>query len=590
MNDAVKIAAQSREARAYMKTTGKNPLVRIVEDFTKPIPTNKFEAGKIQIDEAKKNGKKALKKAETFRTVTPPMSTDRDSLDFLVENYTCWVPFGSENPNFGIGAYNRERIRSSVVDAPSGYYNGPVCVNNDVDMDRHCTVCAEKTRHTQKTSLSCGFHCTTWLKNNPSVIHIVRERISGSGMTSTDIGEFLLDKELMWGRDNASKTGQKVYWLPTEKLVTGELKYSWCWKDAKTDSENWKRVCKNTFGLVTNIRANRFKTTASLRAKGANTYPSRETSVDAVHMKADKSRDQEVRVCAITSHACYMLYKLSFFFLLSKQELLLDHVLSNAETFAHRVDQLKEGLKSHLISKIVEIYNTNHKLNKLVRPNNHDMYCVTVRLFILLFIIQQQNPNPVVPGEEKSESQEPQGKNTKDVIYVGQWHNVNRSHMCIMIHRYIRNMSPTLRSCTDGVYSRKNIPLHPSTVRRVLNAHFAYLSYGRTTDLGVCMECEDYKAREAYWKSIGSGTDKVMEWLQAAKLDFIDFKAGYKQHNEEHRAERAGLDARIDECNKNPSKIILLTMDYTKAKRALQSMSGTKVRIRSMQAISDEHI
>ena len=135
-----------------------------------------------------------------------------------------------------------------------------------------------------------------------------------------------------------------------------------------------------------------------------------------------------------------------------------------------------------------------------------------------------------------------------------------------------------LMSCTDGVYSRKNIPLHPSTVRRVLNAHFAYLSYGRTTNLGVCMECEDYMARDAYWKSLGSGTDKVMEWLQAAKVDFIEFMAAYNQHSEEHRAERGGLADRVIECAKEDRTKILLTMDYTKSQRALYSMSGTKVR------------
>ncbi len=320
LNDVVKTATQSREARAYMKSTGKNPLDRIAKDFTDTVPTNKFEVGKTQSDEAKNKRNRAFKKSETFRTITPPIATDRECLDFLVDNYSCWVPFGRDNPNFGMGSYNRDRIRSSIIEPPSGFYKGPVHNNDDIDMDQKCTVCDERTRHTKTSSLSCGHHCTTWLKNNPSVIHIVRERISGSGMTSTDIGEFLLDKELMWGRDGSSKTAQKVYWLPTEKLVTGEYKYSWCWRDAKNDPDHWKRVCKNTFGLVTNIRDNRFKTTATLRGKGANTYPSRESSKEVVHTKADTSRDREVKVRAgyvlilfmRKSYITQLLHELSF--------------------------------------------------------------------------------------------------------------------------------------------------------------------------------------------------------------------------------------------------------------------------------------
>ena len=131
---------------------------------------------------------------------------------------------------------------------------------------------------------------------------------------------------------------------------------------------------------------------------------------------------------------------------------------------------------------------------------------------------------------------------------------------------------------TAGAYSRKNIPLHPSTVRRVLNTHFAYLTYGRTTNLGVCMECEDFAARKAWWKSIGSETDKAMEWLQSAKDDFVEFQANYNQHKQEHEAERGAFDGRIKEVVAAPRKKILATMDYTKSKEAMHSMSGTKVR------------
>ncbi len=92
------------------------------------------------------------------------------------------------------------------------------------------------------------------------------------------------------------------------------------------------------------------------------------------------------------------------------------------------------------------------------------------------------------------------------------------------------------------------------------------------------MECEDYIARRAYWKSVGSGTDKVMEWLQAAKDDYVEFEANANQHKQEHEAERIGLDGRIREVLAEPRKKIIITMDYTKSKRALQSMSGTKVR------------
>ncbi len=118
-------------------------------------------------------------------------------------------------------------------------------------------------------------------------------------MTSTDVGEFLLDKELMWGYDGHSKTAPKIYWLPTEKLVTGEMKYTWCWRDAKTDPTLWKRVCKNTFGLATNIRDNRFRTTATLRMKGANTYSSRDVRDQPVQITADTTRDKEVKVRAV---------------------------------------------------------------------------------------------------------------------------------------------------------------------------------------------------------------------------------------------------------------------------------------------------
>ncbi len=131
---------------------------------------------------------------------------------------------------------------------------------------------------------------------------------------------------------------------------------------------------------------------------------------------------------------------------------------------------------------------------------------------------------------------------------------------------------------TAGAYSRKNVPLHPSTVRRVLNTHFAYLSYGRTTNLGVCMECEDFAARKAWWKSIGSETGKAMEWLQAAKDDFVEFQANSNQHKQEHEAERGAFDGRVKEVVAEPRKKILATMDYTKSKQAMHSMSGTKVR------------
>lgn len=131
----------------------------------------------------------------------------------------------------------------------------------------------------------------------------------------------------------------------------------------------------------------------------------------------------------------------------------------------------------------------------------------------------------------------------------------------------------------DIVYSRKDIPLHHSTVRRVLNRYFAYLSYGRTTDLGVCMECEDYAARKAYWKSIGLGTPKESEWLQAVKIEYIEYASLAKQHKEEHESERVGFDERRQEVEREPKKKMLLTLDYTKSKRLLQSMSGTKVII-----------